>query len=180
MASGAGLNRVEGVLLSNIPSSVTAVALGTNGVPTGYGTIGLNDSGFQLVEGRDFTKWTTSLTGTSAGLSVLVLGCNDPLVYAAFKLKTNPSFYQINNQPIPSGMTTATTINGSTVYEPPAASWFILDSPSAQSGTGVVANPMTNASPLLQFSGALKAVRVVVVGNSSYAGGASVNAEVAP
>ena len=180
MGSGAGLNRVEGVLLSNIPSSVTAVTLGTNGVPTGYGTIGFNDSGIQLVEGRDYTKWTTSLTGTSTGLSILVLGCNDPLAYAAFKLKINPSFYQINNQPIPSGMTTATTINGSTVYEPPAASWFILPAPAEQSGTGSVANPMTNANPLLQFSGALKAIRVVVSAASSYAGGASVNAEVAP
>lgn len=156
--SGAGLNRLTAVMLS-VQNGSTA----TVGAPrTNYGIIGLNDSGTLLAEARDYTKWTFSLTGAGSGYSFTLLGTNDPLAYAAWKASFNPQAYP----------------NGTPVV--PASSWFVLDSPSVQSGTGVVGNPLTDATPLLQFSGSLIAVRAVLTATSSASGVRNVVAEAAP
>lgn len=129
---------------------------------TAYGTIGLNDSGTMLAEARDFTKWTFSLTGGGTGYSFTIYGTNDPLAYAAWKAAFNPQAYP----------------NGTPVV--PASSWFVLTNPSIQTGTGTVADPMTDSAPLLQFSGSLIAVRAVLTATSTASGTRSVVVEAAP
>lgn len=161
-ASGAGLNRASTIALSIQDPTITVV-----GSPrTAYGTTGVNDTGPipVLAEARDFTKWTFSLLGSGSGYSFTIYGTLDPLAYAAWKNEMNPNLY----------------INSAVKPSPPASSWFILPAPSEQSGTGSVANPLTDTAPLLQYSGTLVGVRVVLTGSATPAGLRQVAIEVAP
>jgi hypothetical protein len=159
--SGAGLNRVNGVVLSiNNPATAVVPA------PTmAYGTIGVNDSGQVLTEAMNFTKWTFTLLGGGTGYSVTIYGTNDPVAYAAWKASFNPALY-------------ANRVGGAPVL--PASSWFPLYAPADQTGSGAPANPMTASNPSMQFSGTLIAVRAVLTASASAAGSVSVAVEAVP
>jgi len=159
VASAAGQNRVYKTILTLNPSS-TAVAAPL----AGYGTTGLNDSGpYAMNEAMGFTKWTFSLIGAVAGsgYTVTLYGTNDPKAYKAWMSSFNPQS--------PHGNVTL-----------PASSWFVLPGPSEQSGTGTIANPMTPATPLFQFSGTLLAVRAVLTSVTAAAGSVQVAVEAVP
>ena len=156
MASGAGLNRASVVELSiQDPTNIAVVS----SPMTAYGTIGVNDSGQLLTEARDFTKWTISKIGAGTGYSFSVYGTNDPLAYAVFR------YTQLGQAAFP----------GNPGYVPslPASSWFLLPAPSEQSGTGSVANPISDSSPLLQYSGTITGIRVVLTAKTAGATGLS-------
>lgn len=159
MASGAGLNRASLVALTVNNTSVTSVSSPL----TAYGTAA-QDTGTVplLVEARDFTKWTFSRIGGGTGYAFSIYGTVDPMAYKLWKYQFNPNLFLGQNAP---------TL--------PASSWFLLDAPSAASGTGSVGNPLTDSAPLLQYSGALVGVRVVLTTAGS-AGACSVVVEVAP
>lgn len=60
-----------------------------------------------------------------------------------------------------------------------AANWFPLDSPAVQSGTGNVANPLTNTTQSMQYDGPLQAARAVATGTAQ-TGTVTVLAEAIP
>lgn len=162
MASGAGLNRASVIALT-IQDKNTAVVTSPR---SAYGTTGVNDTGPipVLGEARDFTKWTFSLIGAGTGYSLSVYGTVDPVAYATWKNALNPNLYlNVTNKP-----------------STPASSWFLLPAPAEQTGTGSVANPMTDTNPLLQFSGALVGVRIVLTASVSASGTRQVVVEAAP
>ena len=152
MASGAGLNRVaqqggKPLLLIDITATAVSTPL------TGYGTIGSNDSGLVMLEAIGFTKWAFCLVGNTTGQSVTIYGTLDPIASQAWNTPHNG----------PKGGP-----DGSTVV--PAGSWFKLPGPSEQTGTGGISNPLVAATPLLNVSMPLVAVRAVLTVTSSPAG----------
>lgn len=153
--SGAGLNRVFATILTCQP---TATALATP--LTGYGTIGVNDSGMALNEAMNFTKWSFMLNAGTTGYSISLYGTADPKAYAAWRNAINPG-----------------QSNGITL---PASAWFLLPGPSEQAGTGAIANPITSTSTMFQFSGSLLAVRAVLTTATTPTGVASINVEAVP
>jgi hypothetical protein len=159
MASNAGMNRVSELLISATMNS-TAVT----GAPATYGISGINDTGIALCEARDFKSWTFMLTGGGTGYSFSIYGTVDPLAYAVWRSQWNPQAYfgRVGGPP---------TL--------PGTSWVLLPGPSDQAGTGTSANPLTEASPIFQYNGALVACRVVLTTAGS-AGIAAVVAEVTP
>lgn len=158
--SGAGLNRVTGVVLAvNAATAIVAAPL------TAYGTIGVNDSGQVLTEAMGFTKWTFTLLGGGTGMSVTIYGTNDPVAYAAWKASFNPALY-------------AQRTGGAPVL--PTSSWFALYAPADATGTGAPANPMTATNPSMQFSGGLIAVRAVLTASATPVGSLSVAVEAVP
>lgn len=168
MASGAGQNRAYRTVLTLNPSS-TAVATNANGTPTAYGTLGLNDSvssgnlGNGMVEAMGFSNWTFSLVGSGSGYTVSLYGTNDPAAYKAWMSTFLPSTQS------PHGAVTL-----------PNGSWRLLPGPSEASGTGGIANPMTDTTPLFQFKGTLIAVRAVVTAVNLPSGNVSVVVEATP
>lgn len=155
--SSAGLNLVVATLIS-LNASATAVASPL----TGYGTLGINDSGMALNEAQGFTKWKFTASGGGTGYTVTLYGTNDPLAKAAWRQSHNPGAY-------PGG-----------VLVLPASSWVILGGPSEQSGTGLIANPITATTPTFDFSGSLLAVRAVLTAVAAPSGIFTVNAEAVP
>ena len=158
--SGAGLNRVSGVILS-VSASTTVVSTPL----VSYGTIGVNDSGQSFTEAMGFKSWTFSLSGGGSGYSISIYGTNDPMAYAAWKASFNPQAY-------------AGRVGGAPTL--PASSWFLIDAPSAQTGTGSIANPMTSTSPLMQYKEPLIAVRAVLTASSAASGTVNVNVLATP
>jgi hypothetical protein len=141
MASGAGLNRVGqngGEVLLTLRSSATALAA----PQAGYGTIGVNDSGFVLWEAIGFTKDTVQLIGPgaiAAGYTVGVYGTVDPAA-------------RPNGSPLPKGSTAL-----------PASSWSLLPGQAATGG-GPEANPLVSGTNTLVFiSGGITAIRIVLM-----------------
>jgi hypothetical protein len=162
-ASGAGMNRASVIALSiQDPTNIAVVAAPT----TAYGIIGANDSGQLLTEARDFTKWTVTKIGAGTGYTFSVYGTNDPMAYAVFRYK------QLGSAAFPGNPGFVPTL--------PASSWVLLPAPSDQTGTGPVANPLTDASPMMQYSGTLTGIRVVLTTKTSAAGLAQVVIEAAP
>jgi hypothetical protein len=173
MASGAGLNRVGGVILTVTPnSSATATPLTT------YGAVGVppawngGDSGLQMAEGAFFTKWVFQLIqiGPTAptGYTVGIYGTMDPTAYySAFPSGQWTAEYGQNTGP------------GSTSVQ--TNSWFLLPAPSEQSIIGGTAsNPITQVGQFLTCSLPLRAVRAVLTATSSAAGMGQIVAGCAP
>lgn len=152
--SGAGLNRVQAVILS-CGTNTTAVASPL----AGYGTIGVNDSGLQLCEAQGFTKWTFQLLGGGTGYSVSLYGTSDPVAIGQWRASFNPQAPK---------------------YTLPASSWFLLPGPAEQTGTGTIANPMTGTNPQFQFSGALLGIRAVLTASATPSGVISVSVVAVP
>jgi hypothetical protein len=138
-----------------------------------------------LAEARGFTKWTFSLiqTGTVAlaGYQVTILGTMDP--------NANQTWWYAVQGRTPSGVS-ALPAGGSPSqlgsaalgYYPgiPTTSWFVLPGPSEQSGTGVIANPLTPANPVFTCNLPLNMVRAVVTANSAATGSFNVAALAIP
>lgn len=138
MASGAQLNRwgnSGGVVLLTLNSAASAIAL------PNYGTVGTNDSG-GYVGAIGMTKWIFQKIGAGTGYTVTLLGTINPAAYQAY---TNGGA----GDPI-----------GTSAI--PASDWFVLPGPSEQSGTGIIANPLTDTTPILTVSMPLVAVRAVL------------------
>lgn len=148
--SSAGLVTVGshgGVVLATFTSGASAFTTGS--AVAGYGALTgatMNDSGIMMLEAGGFTKWNFSVIGAPTSFGVTILGTIDA---------TNASF----------GVT-----NDGTSGCIASSSWFILDAPASQTGTGGQANPITSTTQSLQFSGPLVAIRIilstVVVGTS--------------
>jgi hypothetical protein len=152
-ASGAGLNRVGeegGITLLSLQTTATALASPT----TGYGTIGVNDSGIQMLEAIGLTKWVFLLGGATnlSGWSVTIYGTIDSVAYQAWQ----PANYSAAGL---YGQSTGGP-RGSTVVS--AGSWFVLPGPSEQGTTGSIGNPLTSTTPILTSSLPLVAVRAVL------------------
>jgi len=175
MASGAGSNYVLRYLLQGVNAAgITAVTATPPAAPAAYGTIGVNDSGGVAAEGRNYSKQTFTLipVGSTAltNVQVAIYGTNSPDADQTFwnALQGPGSHYNGGTRvyggstavPIqPQGFTDAAG------YYPgfPSAAWVLLPSPSEQSGTGPVANPLTPQAPLLVCSTPWQSVRAVVV-----------------
>jgi hypothetical protein len=169
MASGAGLNRTGnggGVkLLSNLGAGTATVATPL----TGYGTIGVNDSGyFAMPEAIGSSKWTFQLVRspssatTFSGLSVTIYGTIDSRAYADWKNSNEPAAYGLN------------LTQGGVPQTIPADSWFVLPSPSDQTGAGAAVNPLTAPGSFLYCSLNLVAVRAVLTGSTTPTGSCDV------
>jgi hypothetical protein len=155
MPSGAGLNRggvLGGITLLSVAPTAALVAAPT----AAYGTIGLNDSGGLLHTLAGFTKWRFQIIGagaTTAGYSISIYGTLDPALL-------NYVYQQGPHSGLPMDTCAVTAI--------PATSWQLVDSPSDQSGTGVVANPMvTGASTTCASNTGWYAVRAVLTATAS-------------
>lgn len=183
MASGAGQNRVDRLLLDNITTSATAVTL-ANGTTQAYGTAGVNDSGGLMFEARNYTKWTFQLVPTSStlptGFQVALLGTTSPWAYLTWESAltgTAPSSYlAANAQPPPQypGQPQGRTFPVPTAYPGVTNAtgffpgvqpweWFLLPGPSETSSSGAMANPLTTTSPFFTCGLPVIAVRAVLV-----------------
>jgi hypothetical protein len=152
--SGAGLNRVQAVILScNVNTAVVAAPL------TAYGTLNVNDSGLVLCEAQGFTKWTFQLLGGGTGYSITLYGTSDPVALGQWRSSFNPLAPK---------------------YALPASSWFILPGPAEQTGTGTIANPITATAPSFQFSGSLLGVRAALTTSATPSGVVSVSVVAVP
>ncbi len=169
MASGAGGNRVGS--LGGLPIlRLRPTATPFTGWATGYGTIGLNDSGLVLIEGEAFTKWriqlapegplTSGLTGGVAsgalpsGYEVSIFFTIDRSAYMALGSTTYPTA-QNQSYPGPNGGPMGSQIV-------PPGSWVLADEPSAQGGSS--GNPLTSSTPFFSIGNTVVALRAVLTG----------------
>lgn len=107
------------------------------------------DSGPTCLEAKNWRNWQFTVTGTFTGYSVLWYGTNDPATAGTLPgTATPPGNYQPN--PI--------------AISPTASNWFKIPGEATQSGTGIEANPMTDATQSLSYDRPLLAVRCVITG----------------
>ena len=178
MASGAGVNQVRAVLLDNVTTAVTAIATPL----AGYGTIGYNDSGWQMTEAAGYTKWTIQLVPLSSttlvGYAFSVYATISPNAYATFEgVQRGITPYpviQVGTYPgqpagkqhvlIPQAQAQFGYGNAALGFFPGIQPWecVLAPGPSEQGSTGPTANPITPSAPITQISGAFDAVRVVL------------------
>ena len=182
MPSGAGLNQVRVVLLDNVTTAATAVTV-ANGTTQAYGTIGLNDSGGQMMEATGYTKWVFQLISTSStlpvGYAVTILCSCSPTVQITWTAASHgvaSAAYNASRRIAPpqiSGLPNGVTLPLATAYQGISNAsgfvpgvqpweWHVMPGPSEQGGTGQIANPMTVASPFFIASFPVDAVRVVL------------------
>jgi hypothetical protein len=188
------------VLLDNISTSVTTVALANN-TTQAYGTNGSNDSCGQMVEARNYTKWSFQLLPLSetlpTGFQVALLGTISPWAYLTWEMmlagQGPAAVLAQRSQPPPQYPATPAgrTIPLPTAY--PGFSnaagffpgiqpweWFLLPGPSEQSGAGGAANPLTTNAPFFTYTlGPIIAVRAIVVAQGT-AGAVRVVASAVP
>jgi hypothetical protein len=153
--SSAGGNLIWELLLLVAPSTA-AVSTPT----TGYGTIGLNDSGARLFSGRGFTKPSFQICPppptfpyASGNSTALASGYSVSVYYTLDKTLNTI----LNNSNQGAGL----SLDGSTQLPP--GSWALLPANADETGTGVDANPMTSGTnPILSASRSAAAFRVVV------------------
>lgn len=148
MAAAAGLVSVGshgGVPLGSFTSGSAVVAAPL----TAYGTIWTSDSGITMAEANCYTKWAITpiimSPGTVTSFGISIYGTVDSNAWKQWQA------FQIQNN-------SATNLVTPTIM--PAANWFLLDAPAANTGTGNVVNPLTAFGQSLQFSGPLTALRV--------------------
>lgn len=175
MASSAGVNRVPtyggGVLLDGISSATTALA---NQGLASYGTIGVNDSGGQMLEAIGYSKWGFQLVADSStalsGFQVLLLGTLSPYAYLTWtNANQGQTPYPTANTGTGVGKNWLPTwqygVTNNASFNPGVQpwEWVPIPGPSEQSGTGNIANPLTETTPLLFTTSPWVAVRAVVV-----------------
>jgi hypothetical protein len=136
----------------------------------GYGTIGSNDTGLILYQGRGFTKWGFQLAPEPPawGGSALVAGYSVTIFYTICDYARNAQM--INNQPVWNQQSS----EGNVTAVPPGA-WWPCPAPADQSGTASDFNPLTATGPVLQvsrFAVGFRAVLTAVTGTPT--GGAIV------
>ena len=150
MAAQGGLVSVGshgGVVLGSFTASSTA-----NTTPlTSYGTIWTADTGICMADANCYTKWTFQpiilTAGTLTAFGITVYGTISSNAWNQFQLN------QIQNN------------NANFLMAPtfiPATNWFVIPGPSEQSGTGLIANPLSLIGQSLSYSGPLTAVRCVL------------------
>ena len=172
--SSAGGNRILVPILKLVPTA-TAVATPL----TGYGTIGLNDSGLVLVEAQFWTKWGFQLCPEEVpqpalpNTTALATGYSVTIYYT---LSRYVQFAQQTRQTQPYQSPADAT--GSTLV--PVGAWWPLPAPSDQSGTATDYNPLTSDGPVLagnRFAMGFRAVLTTITGTPAsgatvYGGGA--------
>lgn len=164
--SGAGLNRVGkngGIVCLSFDSSVAAYTTPY----TGYGLIGVNDSGPIMWEGAGFTKWTVQIIGSGAyqtGYEVSVYFTIDPVLLT----KISSGFrYEPQYPTKDSGFFDQTSLSELI----PASSWVLAPLQSATGG-GPEANPFITGTNWGGFlSGGAIAIRMVLTNTDSPAAG---------
>lgn len=152
--------------LLHLNPSATAVASPL----AGYGTIGVNDTGLVLYQGRGFTKWGFQLCPEPPlwGGSALIAGYSVTIYYTIADYARQAQmvgFAQAQNQ----------TGSDSNVTAVPPGAWWPAPAPEDQSGTATDYNPLTSDGPVLQvsrFAVGFRAVLTTITGTPS--GGAIV------
>jgi hypothetical protein len=158
--SGAGANWVLVPILRLNPSA-TAVSSPL----TGYGTIGVNDSGLVLMEAKNFTKWGFQMCPEeSPAGTVLVTGYSVTIYYTISRFVL---FAQQTRGTQP--LETPADATGSTLV--PVGSWWPLPAAADQSGTGTDYNPLTSDGPVLSGSRFALGFRAVLTTIGSPSGG---------
>lgn len=141
-----------GVVLGQFTSASPVVATPL----TAYGGIWGSDTGVCMAEANGYTKWsfmpmalpsTAGVYGTITSFGISVYGTNDTNAWRQYQA------WQIQNNSL---------YNSNTPTMIPASNWFLIDAPSAQSGTGTVANPLTAMGSSLSYANPLVAVRCVL------------------
>jgi hypothetical protein len=138
-----------------------------------YGSIGVNDSGLILFEGRGFSKVSFQIAPEPPTVPV-TLPNNTALpdeygISVYYTVDTTAKLAQPQNPQ--SGMGLGGPQIGATGWTGiPVGSWVLLPAADDQSGTGVDANPMTSTNPGISSSRCAGGYRVVLTAN---AGGAT-------
>jgi hypothetical protein len=142
VASGAGENRAEN---SNVLGFVAGPA----------DAVATVDSGAVMFEAVGLTTWTITLIQEGATALANVAAT----VYITNDKKVRQKYLQTLGSPTAAADLVTAFPN----------SWVKAPGPSEQAGTGNIANPLTPTIPVLQFKGAVEAIRVVL----SQAGGSA-------
>lgn len=140
-----------GIVLGSFTAASAVVAAPL----AGYGGIWTSDTGVGMADANAYTKWSfmpivvpvNGVFGTVTSFGISVYGTNDVNAWSQYQLWAT----QNNSR-----------LNGLTPTLIPASNWFLLDAPSAQAGTGGVANPLTALGTSLSYSNPLVAVRCVL------------------
>jgi hypothetical protein len=199
--SGAGSNFIRQYVLTNVQAAaLTAVSVNGQGIPTAYGTLGLNDSGWWCAEARNFTKWSIELEQVGAtaltGFSLSLYGTNSPALeqswFNALLGKTDSSNIGglIRGDSLTSGYPTPPPPVQGIADSSVRAGWLpgvapynarLLPGPAEQSGTGGIVNPLVaGTSSFFTTNIALGGIRVVCTTTGSPAGVFNVIVEAVP